>query len=145
MTVLIVEDYGIMYNELLNNFIDHPNVDKVNGAYQVSEAMDLFEEDKPDFLLLDIFIPTSGLSKEETNESQGGKLAGWIWFNNYVLNTDATWRNKIIIYSDYISILKKNVPPDDLRGIKLLPKGNYGISDVISLFTEMTKRLNIKE
>jgi hypothetical protein len=140
MDILIVEDYGIVYNALYDNFKEIGTVDKVMSAFQVSEAMDKFNLRKINFLIVDLYLPPSGLTKTETDKTEGGTLSGWFWLQNYVFknNPKSVWRKRVIIYSDYIKILKEKIPNGEWSGIKLLSKSSHEITDVVTEFKKMT-------
>ena len=137
MKVLLLEDAGSVYFELLEHLSEVHFVSEVLAAYQVSEAMDKFENEEPDFMIVDLNVSSSGLKREEVDASEGGRLSGWLWLKNYVFPQSEEWRDKVIIYSEYIRILKNNVQKKEYKGLKLLTKKNYSIEDVLDVFRAM--------
>lgn len=139
MKVLLLEDAGSVYFELLEHLSEVHFVSEVLAAYQVSEAMDKFENEEPDFMIVDLNVSSSGLKREEVDASEGGRLSGWLWLKNYVFPQSEEWRDKVIIYSEYIRILKNNVQKKEYKGLKLLTKKNYSIEDVLDVFRAMVE------
>jgi CheY-like chemotaxis protein len=73
-------------------------------------------------IILDLNLPTDGLSKEQKERSVGGLLSGWVWLYEVVLAEAPQMRHRTIIYSDYIATLKDNVTEDKYKSITLIPK-----------------------
>lgn len=133
--VLILEDTGKMFNEIKECF---GNLVEIIGSYQISEAMDKFNIENPDFLIIDLYVPPSGLNKEEIDNSCSGQISGWLWIKNYVVIQKPEMKSKIIIYSDYIeSVLRKKVNIRELEGYILMPKRTFSIQDVVDKTLEL--------
>lgn len=143
MNILLLEDSGSIYaafNELATengiNFIK---------AYQISDAIDVFDTNKDslDIILVDLNVIATGLTNDEINLTDGGKLSGWIWLKNYVLKEDSKLAKKVIIYSEYINVLKKSLTSSksraELNDIAIMEKGKFEIEDVIARIKEMVK------
>lgn len=145
MKILIVEDEGIMYNRLRENFKEESEIKEVLTAFQVSSAMDRIDEDKPDFILLDLHIPGSGLSKEDIKDSLGGILHGWCWLKNYVLKQDDSWRKRVIIYSAHAKKFVSHVGKEEYRDIEIFSKGKDKIEDVVECLIQKVKKLGAKD
>jgi CheY-like chemotaxis protein len=73
-----------------------------------------------DCIMLDLNVPTDGLTEAQKEQSKGGLLSGWLWFRDSVLTQEAMMRQRTIIYSDYIPVLQET--DEDYSGIKLVPK-----------------------
>lgn len=73
-------------------------------------------------IILDLNLPTDGLSDSQRERSVGGLLSGWIWLHDVVLSEAPEMRQRTIIYSDYIPTLRQNVPEEEHREITLIPK-----------------------
>lgn len=95
--VLLLEDTAFMFDSLKEKLEE--NHYEVVDAYQVSDAMGYFKHDEIDFLIVDLYVPPTGLPEKGLNMSEGGKLAGWIWLRNHVFPEYPDWKNKVIIYA----------------------------------------------
>lgn len=138
MKVLLVEDAGSIYTTF-NGHAEKLNIEFVK-AFQISDARDKFN-DEIEFIILDINVVPTGLKKDEVDKTEANKLSGWIWLENYVLKNKSEWRKKVIIYSEYIDLLKTKIQPERLKGIKLMEKGKYLITDVIDEMLQMVESL----
>jgi len=131
MKILILEDSGSIY-ESFNDYAKENNMEFIK-ANKISAANDVFNDQKKyiDLILVDLNVLPSGLLPNEVDQTDGGKLSGWIWLKNYVLTEDISWRNKIIIYSEYVTVLKDKISRGELLGIELMEKSKHSIEDVI--------------
>lgn len=73
-------------------------------------------------IILDLQIPTNGLSDEQKETAFGGTLAGWVWLRDNVLTEAPEMRQGIIIYSSYADVLRERVKKEEYRGITIVPK-----------------------
>lgn len=92
-------------------------------------------------ILLDLNLPTDGLTEEQRERSVGGLLSGWVWFRDVVFAEAPEMRPLTIIYSDYIPTLKDNVPATEYDGITLIPKRRRSSSarEVSARIQEITR------
>jgi CheY-like chemotaxis protein len=133
MNVLYLEDRGATaYNvECWLNTSGHTAL----GAYNLQDAQSYWRRRKEtpiDCIILDLQVPMDGLTSEQQVEADGGTLAGWVWLRDYVLAEAPEMRQRTIIYSDYIAVLREKVPEEQYRGIKLVSKRQRGNSaDVV--------------
>ncbi len=136
--VLIVEDQGTMYDALRNGVINVGH--EVISAVQISEANYRFNNEDPHFMILDCDVIPVGLTSEEINESQTGRISGWIWLVNYILPKHPGWKSKVIVYSKFTHLLHKYDKEYKNKGILILSKKEYEISDVIKNTVKMIQK-----
>jgi CheY-like chemotaxis protein len=77
-------------------------------------------------IILDLQTSMDGLTLEQKAEAEGSTLAGWIWFRDNVLAEAPEMRQRTIIYSDYVAVLREKVPGKQYEGIKVVPKRQRG-------------------
>lgn len=71
-------------------------------------------------LIVDLNLPTTGLTKDERNATHGAILTGWVWLQR-VLGAHPALAERTIIYSNYLDELRAHVT-DLPAGLTLLPK-----------------------
>lgn len=127
-TVLLLEDNENI-NSRLKELLEKAHFE-VFEAPKITDAIDIFKDEKIDFLIIDLNVPPIGLTKEERDKTLGGLLSGWIWFKNYVLKDYPEYGKKVIIYSAYVQQLKEKYP-NEIKGIKIIDKGLEKPSKII--------------
>jgi len=127
--ILVIEDNGHIFHNIENELIDCGY--SVLCAYQISDAIDILECEKISFIITDLEIPLTGLTKEEICETFHGILSGWVFLKNYAFKIDKELRNRAIIFSGYTDILYDKISSKDLNGIRIFNKRNDSIKDII--------------
>jgi len=108
----------------------------VLSCKSVYEADDIWEEcfGEIDAIVLDMMIPSQGLTSEERILTNGALFTGWIWFWHH-LNPSRESRHPaadkcVVIYSGYldefIDYTKTSAASDEqefLKSVLLIPKG----------------------
>jgi CheY-like chemotaxis protein len=83
-------------------------------------------------IIADLNMPTTGMTRELSRQSIGGKLAGWVWLKTHVLGETPDFRQRVILYSDYLEDLKANASEDEISGLRMVPKrGRSGPADQV--------------
>ena len=122
--ILVFEDRGII-TYYLKKLLDIKGYD-YQIAYSVRDADSLWNEYglKIGGIILDLNIPSIGLSDDEKNKTYGGLLTGWVWLKTRVLAKDTEMKNRVIIYTEYVDKLKEYVDEKSLAGIRIISKSN---------------------
>lgn len=135
MKILILEDRGSVFEPFREVLEDAGH--EVLKALEVSEAKDLYWKNKDiDWFIIDLYVPPTGLQKDELPKTDGGLLSGWIWVKNYLLKDKPDIRNRIIIFSDYTKIFKEKVPVDERLNLQIFNKSLSSIKEVIEYIKE---------
>jgi CheY-like chemotaxis protein len=95
---------------------------KVFSAYSVSDANSYLDEEKIDCIIVDLNMPTNGLSQGEVELTNDGLLTGWIWLHEYVLKEKPNMKERTIIYTEYMSELRAKISNNELEGILIISK-----------------------
>lgn len=120
MNILILEDSGSVAINLADICSDLGH--NVFRAFNILDAKSHWEEQKIDCIIADLNMARNGLSKEEKDKTFDGILTGWVWLKEHIL-PDSNMKNKIIIYSDYIAVLKTSgIDESEYAGILLIKK-----------------------
>ncbi len=137
MKILLLEDSGETHFRLNDTLTSKGYT--VYPAFQISDARDIIESDDVDIdvVVADLNVPPTGLTIKETNESIKGKIAGWVWLENYLFNVEEKWRAKTIIYSAFTDILRDNIEDFRLNGVLILKK-----ESTVNFFQEFDDFLN---
>jgi hypothetical protein len=135
--ILVLEDRGSIYTEIKEMFEDQGY--ETIKAIQISDAIDIItnQELKIIFCIIDLMLSPSGLSDEDINRSDKGKLAGWFFIKRFLLERGFN-RNQIVIYSDYIPNLEQNIEKEELHDIKLFKKRKHKMTDIIEYFNKLS-------
>lgn len=81
-------------------------------------------------IIFDLNMPTIGLTDQQASQTMMGKLTGWIWYRDVVLNgiyKRPQFTKRSMIYSGFLDDLKRNVTPSELAlisSIKLIDKAH---------------------
>jgi len=143
-----------MYNILL--FDDRPQVRnyledcfsfkgmKVYACRNIHEAKSNWREhkDELDAIVLDMMMPSDGLSKDLRTQTKGGLLTGWEWIWNDInpehVEPHPAANMCIVIYSAYLDNFKEYIEKtasdaekDFINQIKRIPKGPNKEEEVI--------------
>jgi hypothetical protein len=101
----------------------------------VSDAMDLFRMNKNsiNWLVVDLNVPVVGLKRDEIDKSDSGRIAGWIWLENYVFPQNPEFKKRTIIFSAHIKELESyiDLTKITIEGVIIMPKANHTVSLVI--------------
>ncbi len=123
MNVLLVEDRGA--SEYYVSEWLRQEGHTVFDAFNPADAQSIWEERENvpiHCIILDLNMPSDGLTMDQKNRSEGGVLCGWVWLEDNVLSVAPQMRNHIIIYSDYIPILKDKIASERYKDISLFSK-----------------------
>lgn len=123
MNVLLLEDRGAAAFYVVEWLRKERHT--VLEAFNLNDAQSHWgQRDKVpiDCIILDLSLPTDGLSDKQRERSEGGLLSGWIWLNDKVLLELPEMRQRTIIYSDYIPTLRRNIAQERYKDIRLIPK-----------------------
>lgn len=123
MNILLVENRGAALYYVVEWLKKEGHV--VLDAFNPNDAQSRWDKRKEapiHCILLDLNLPTDGLSNKQRERSAGGFLSGWVWLHDVVLREAPEMRQRTTIYSDYIPTLKENVPEEEYKDIKLIPK-----------------------
>ena len=124
--ILLVEDnYDV--TEAIKELCEEKGweYDRVN---KVVDAMDLYEEEYYDCIIIDLVIDPLGLTDEEINKFY--PYFGWAWMKNYLLNnnrkeTPGLIKKKTIIFSEYVSgLIDSKTWKGELSGLNILKKSD---------------------
>jgi CheY-like chemotaxis protein len=129
MKILIIEDHGIIATNLSEYLIQLGH--DVTIAYSIIEASIQIETIKYDLFIIDLNLPAEGLTKSEIEESLHGVLTGWIWIKNYLLKRNISLKERVIILSEYVNVLKKHFLAQDLNGICMISKRSDRMIEII--------------
>ncbi len=144
MNVLLLEDRGSagFYVEEWLKAHGH----NVLSAFNPNDAQSHWQDRETTpvhCIILDLYVPTEGLSEAQIAESEDGLLSGWVWFRDSVLRDEPKMKQRTIIYSDYVPTLRNSshVDPSEYRGISIIPKRRRSSSarDVISRIQEVAR------
>ena len=120
MNILFLEDRGATAYYVERWF--ETNGHQVLSAFNPNDAQSHWRrraETPIDCIMLDLQTSMDGLTDEQKADAQGGTLAGWVWLRDNVLKEAPEMRQRTIIYSDYISVLREKVPERQYIGIKV--------------------------
>lgn len=120
MNVLLLEDRGSVSFYLTEALTEEGHV--VLDAMGINDAQSYWGAEKVDCLIVDLNMSPDGLKSEEIQQTKDGLLTGWVWLRNYVFVEKPQMKERTIILSEYIKALLANVPPEELKGIRLVPK-----------------------
>ena len=107
------------------------------GAFNINDANIIWNrrnEVPVHCLVVDLDVPKDGLSPEQKQEldkmpnDASSRLAGWIWLRDTILKDAPEMRNRTIIYSDYVTVLRDHVPKEEYEGIEIISKRGRGSS-----------------
>jgi CheY-like chemotaxis protein len=122
MHILILEDRGDSVKYLIR-YLEKKH--KVYTAVTINQAKDFWrkrETNPIDCIIIDLNMPSRGLSKIQKKKTIGGLLSGWRWVCQDVFSQEPDFRQHIIIYSDYIEEFEHYVPPSERKGVYIVSK-----------------------
>lgn len=120
MKILVLEDKGstsIYMEDALRN-AGHD----VESASRVSDAQDIWADGDIQCIVADLNLPSDGLTDAQKTQTKGGLLTGWIWLANYVFSENPAFRERTIIYSEYLADLRNSIGEAQRRGVRLVSK-----------------------
>ena len=141
--VLLLENKAEISKSLIDN-LTYQGFKPFKARDILDAQSTIDEEGTMDCYIIDLNVNRDGLNPEQEKRSIHGQITGWIWFNDSVLKVDKLARKKCIIYSDYISILTKNIKSEELRNVNLIGKRTEGIMSV-SLEDKISEILNVSD
>jgi hypothetical protein len=143
MNVFLLEDRGATAYYVVEWLKE--NKYKVLEAFNVNDAQNHWNNRHQipiDCIILDLNLPTDGLTEPQKKKSAGGLLSGWVWFSDCIISEMPEMKSRTIIYSDYITTLKRNVSENEYRDIVLIPKRGRSSSaeEVVSWIKKIEKK-----
>ena len=138
MRILLVEDMGSMANTLVQDLEAEGH--RVDLGFSISRAKGYLSARKSEggyeCLIIDLNMPTTGLTDKQAAQTYGGLLTGWVWLRDHIFNDSdkepkdkSPLRRRTIIFSAYLTELKEKMPNADLSGVQLVAKGKVGIAE----------------
>jgi CheY-like chemotaxis protein len=142
MNVLMLEDRGATAYYVTRWLAENGHV--VTEAFNPNDAENRWRQratTQIDCIILDCQTPMDGLSEDQKARAEGGTLAGWVWLQDSVLTKEPQMRYHVIIYSDYVGVLREKVPAKELKDIRIVPKrGRTSAADeVVACIGEIGK------
>ncbi len=120
MNIIFLEDRGTVSYYLSKNLESSGHT--VFEAFSVPDARTYWEDEDIHCIIVDLNLSPDGLTEEERARTREGLLSGWIWVKEYVLREKPEMRDRIIIYSEYLSQLKTLDTDEDFKEIKKIGK-----------------------
>lgn len=113
-TYLICEDLQRVASGIKERIVNELNVPQENVScfYFADEALTFLEKNTPDFIIIDLAMDPTGLSKEEREATDGCRLTGWIVLKNYIIEgefKDQLINTKCYIFSGYGKVLSSEL------------------------------------
>jgi hypothetical protein len=128
MKILLLEDTYSIFGLLREKLIEDKNI--VFKATQISDAIDILEEEVVDIFIIDLRVKPIGLTEKEIKQLPNGRFSGWVFLENYVFPKNAINKSRTIIYSEYIGELRSVVDLKVYPEIKIISKQEGSIEDV---------------
>ena len=129
MNILFLEDRGATaYN--VESWLE-TNGHNVLSAFNPNDAQSHWarrEQVPVHCILLDLQVPMDGFIDKQKADADGGTLTGWVWLRDNVFAEAPEMRQRTIIYSDYVAVLREKVPEEQYRDIKIVSKRQRGSS-----------------
>jgi len=97
----------------------------IEEAINISQASDRWDARQAwpiDCIIMDLNMDPHGLSGAEKDQTRKGLLTGWIWLRDHVLTLDPKMRQRVVIYSAYLSAFRDYVPSSEREGLELIHK-----------------------
>jgi hypothetical protein len=129
MNILFLEDRGSVTTYLSGALKKMGHI--VFDAFNIYDAREKWENFKIECIILDLNLNAAGLLEKEKKETINGKITGWIWFENYVLEKNPFFKKRTIIYSEYIDELEDSKYTKHSEIIKIRKRGSR-YEDVIN-------------
>lgn len=150
MNILILEDNpsamrGIV--DMLEQFLidSELRIFSCSNLYLANEA--IFEVNSLDVIVADLNMSTAGLKNESIVRTHMGYLTGWVWIEDNILSNKKFEETNIIIFSEYINILKEMIGDkiDSYNNAKqkivLMSKMGDGREDALTRLERLIKRM----
>jgi len=135
--ILLVEDNFYVTQSIKKRFERIYNVDRIN---KVIDAIDLFEKNQYDCIIIDLVIDPLGLTDEQVNKYH--PFFGWAWLKEYLLNDEEKApdiKRKVIIFSEFVAELKEKWGAE-LEGLNILQKSeDSSLEKLINKIYSITK------
>ena len=124
MNILLVEDSGATSSRLAEALDGEHHT--VLEAFNINDARahwDNRETTPIHCIIVDLNMPTDGLTQKQEKESHGGLLTGWLWLRDSVLpHVLAEDRQRVMICSGFVPDFKGLVPAHEYQGIFVVDK-----------------------
>lgn len=112
MKIMILEDTPSAKDTILQSIDVARNlkpattisVIECSSIYQANEVIK--EHEDIQLIITDLNMPMRGLRKELRSQTQNGFLTGWVWFVDKVSQNPKFKKTNIIVFSEYIGLLK---------------------------------------
>ncbi|MBL7966949.1 MAG: response regulator [Prolixibacteraceae bacterium] len=128
MKILLLEDTYSIFGALKDKLLEDGHI--VFKATQISDAIDILNEESVDVFIIDLRVKPIGLTEKEIKQLPNGRFSGWVFLDNYVFKKDINYKSKTILYSEYIGELKSKVDLSLYPEIKVMSKQDSSIEDV---------------
>lgn len=144
MKILTLDDRGDFIYPLIEWL--EKDGHEVTDAATIGEAEDALREAGPfDCIVVDLNMPTDGLSLAEDAASAGGVLSGWKWLENHVLASNPSMRSSTVILSAYLDLFQKLVTPrSKYSGVHLVAKGGESAVELRSVLAQIKQECEQK-
>lgn len=146
MNVLILDDRYMVNTAIADVF-------NKNG-YTTLQCSNVYEADEQlaqyhiDYFIVDLSMPTAGLSEDERIQTKGGMLTGWVWLISHVYDNKEDERIRAtVIFSEYLEEAKKitltdeSLWPDAFSSVAKLQKSSVG-SEGFHVLIETVRNLS---
>ena len=124
MNILVVDDRGST-SFYLAEALDRDG-HRVLEAANINDAKTHWDKRKTtpiDCIIVDLNMPSDGLTREQKGESHRALLTGWLWLRDCVLpDVPIGYRQRVIICSEYVRDFRELVPAHEYLGISLVDK-----------------------
>lgn len=125
MRILLLEDVGRVASTIVHQLEKEGH--DVDLGFSVSRANGYLGENKNkndyDCLIVDFNMPTTGLTREQAEQSYNGLFTGWIWLRDEVFPKCPELRQRTIVFSAYLNEFKGKMHGENVEGIIMIPKG----------------------
>ena len=124
MKILVLDDRGSVNVHVAGMLEDEGHI--VIRAFNCNDAESYWK--KCDCLIVDLNLPTDGLSEDQIVHTRGGLLTGWVWLKTHVLSHKPEIAERTIIFSEYIANLREVVSTTEIGDVILISKRSPGSS-----------------
>ncbi len=142
MNILILEDTGASCWQM-SDYLTSKGY-QVFQASSPEEGNSILSEHRIDFLIVDLNLDPTGLTFDQTEETDFGLLTGAVWLHRQVLPKHPRLRHRTVLYSGYLDKYFGTPLEEQLHGIPVVSKGDTSSgARRILLNLNKTKRLGI--